>query len=520
MLFDPISLLTGIIAGAVIFATVIFFLQKSRYESELKSADEKYDKLFAEFEKESEALGESNRRYLQEHEKANGLSVEKSVLQERISALEEQKRQYEELKGRHESIAAALSEREARVSELDALLKREIQSSREKELSLVKLQEKYDLAEEESGVLESKIAGLVMELEKEREAGREKLELLENSKEQLLLQFKELSEKIAEKQSEKFTLQNKESISRIVNPFKEQIEQFKKQVNDVYVKEAKERSMLQQELHHLKELNVKISREATSLTNALRGESKKQGIWGEMILEKVLESSGLRLGHEYDREVSMEHEDGRKRYRPDVLVHLPDSKEIIIDAKTSLTAYDQYINAESEEEKKASAAQHLASLNTHIKQLSDKNYTKLKGIKTLDFVFMFVPIESALLLAMELDGSLFDRAFAKNILLVGPTTLMIALRAVENTWRHEKQQKNAQEIAKRAGLMYDKFIGFVTDVENLGKQIATVEKTYANAYDKLHNGRGSLTGRIEKLKELGADTNKSLPDNVSKMIES
>ena len=518
-MFDPISLLVGIIAGAVVFATAVFFMQKSRYESELGSADEKYDKLFAEFEKETEAHGESNLRYLQEHEKANGLSIEKSVLEEKVSTLEEQKRQHEELKKRHESVMAVLSGKEAKISELDALFKREVQSGREKDLFLARLEEKYAIIEAKSTAQESKIAGLAMELDKEREAGREKLELLENSKEQMLLQFKELSEKIAETQSKKFTAQNQESISRIVNPFKEQIELFKKQVNDVYVKEAKERSMLQQELHHLKELNMKMSKEATNLTNALKGESKKQGIWGEMILENVLESSGLRLGHEYDREVSMEHEDGGKRYRPDVLVHLPDDREIVIDAKTSLTAYEQYMSAGSEEEKGVFAAQHLASVNTHIKQLSNKNYTKLKGIKTLDFIFMFVPVESALLLAMELDSSLFDRAFGKNILLVGPTTLMIALRAVENTWRHEKQQKNAQEIAKRAGLMYDKFIGFVTDVENLGKQIATVEKTYASAYDKLHNGRGSLTGQLEKLKRLGADTNKSLPDNVSKMIE-
>ncbi len=377
----------------------------------------------------------------------------------------------------------------------------------------VKIEKQYSLLAQS----QSEIAALKMALLKDEEAMAEKLSFARSNKEQMLLQFKDLSQRISDVQSQKFVMQNSEEVSKIVAPFKEQIEQFKKQVNDVYINETKERSMLQQELHHLKELNQKMSQETRNLTQALKGESKTQGIWGEMILEKVLESSGLRLGHEYDREVSLKSDDGSKKYRPDVLVHLPDSRKIIIDAKTSLRAYERYMSLEDEKEQHLQ--DHVKALNLHVKLLSDKNYTKLEGINTLDFVFMFVPIESALMLAMEADAELYERAFGKNILLVGPSTLMVALRAVENTWRYEHREKNAQEIALRAGALYDKFVGFVTDMEKLGDQLRTVEKTYNASYNKLHDGKGSLTSQLHKLKEMGAATSKSLPSNVAKMME-
>ncbi|MEA2110516.1 MAG: DNA recombination protein RmuC [Campylobacterota bacterium] len=377
----------------------------------------------------------------------------------------------------------------------------------------VKIERLYTLLSQSK----SESSALKMALSRDEKAAQEKLELLQSNKEQMLLQFQDLSQRISDVQSQKFVLQNTQEINKVVAPFKEQIEQFKKQVNDVYVNETKERSMLQQELHHLKELNQKMSDETRSLTQALKGENKTQGVWGEMILEKVLESSGLRLGHEYDREVSLKSDDGSKKYRPDVLVHLPDNREIIIDAKTSLTAYERYVSSQTDKEQYLK--EHVSSLNLHVKLLSDKNYVKLEGIKTLDFIFMFVPVESALLLALEADEGLYERAFRKNILLVGPSTLMVALRSVENTWRYEHQQKNAQAIAHRAGALYDKFVGFVTDMEKLGEQINTVKKSYDASYNKLHDGKGSVTSQLHKLKEMGASTSKSLPDNVLKMIE-
>ena len=347
----------------------------------------------------------------------------------------------------------------------------------------------------------------------------EKIQLLEKSKEQMKLEFKELADKILENNSQKFSNQNQENISKMLDPMKEQFNNFKKQINDVYINEAKDRSALQAEIKSIKEINEQMSKDAKNLTNALKGESKTQGVWGEMILESVLENSGLKLGEQYEREVSLEHESDSSRFRPDVIVHLPNTRDIVIDAKNSLTAYEQYSSASTDEERELYASQHVASMKKHIKELSQKDYTKLKGVETLDFIFMFVPIESALLMAMEYDSTLFDHAFKKNVILVGPTTLMVSLRAVENSWKYEDQKKNAQEIAKRAGLLYDKFVSFVESVEKLGKQIVTVQKTYDEAHSRMISGAGSITSQFNKLKKLGAATSKDLPEHINRAIE-
>jgi len=370
-----------------------------------------------------------------------------------------------------------------------------------------------------SAALQSQNAVLQERIEGINEKNREKFELLEQSKEQMRLEFQELAQKILESNSQKFSLQNQENISKMIEPMKEQFREFKKQIDDVYIKEAKDRSMLQAEIKSIKEINHQMSKDAKNLTKALKGESKKQGVWGEMVLESVLENSGLRLGKEYEREVSLEHESNAARYRPDVVVHLPDNRDIIIDAKTSLTAYERYASAESDEQKELFALEHLSSMKKHIKELSDKDYTNLKGVKTLDFIFMFIPIESALLMAMEHDASLFDHAFKRNVILVGPTTLMVSLRAVENSWKYERQQRNAQEIAKRAGLLFDKFAGFIESVEKLGSQITTVQKTYDETFAKLHSGSGSITSQFQKLQKLGAANSKNLPQHISDKLE-
>ncbi|QOY54774.1 DNA recombination protein RmuC [Candidatus Sulfurimonas marisnigri] len=364
----------------------------------------------------------------------------------------------------------------------------------------------------ENAVLHERISGI-------NQMSQEKIDLLERNKEQMKLEFKDLADKILESNSQKFSTQNQENINKMINPMREQFNEFKKQIDDVYIKEAKDRSMLQAEIKSIKEINHQMSQDAKNLTKALKGESKTQGVWGEMILESVLENSGLRLGKEYKREVSLEHESDGSRYRPDVIVHLPDTRDIIIDAKTSLTAYEQYTSCDNDKDKETFSNLHVASMKKHIKELSDKDYTSLKGVETLDFIFMFVPIESALLMAMEYDSTLFDHAFKKNIILVGPTTLMVSLRAVENSWKYEHQQRNAQEIAKRAGLLFDKFAGFVESIERLGKQIMTVQKTYDEAYSKMHLGAGSITSQFQKLEKLGAAASKELPAHVSKMAE-
>jgi len=376
---------------------------------------------------------------------------------------------------------------------------------------------KFDQLQRQLTEASGQIKALETMLENEQRAGSEKLELLEKNREQMKMEFKELADSILKNNSEHFSHQNSENLTKMITPIKEQFDAFKKQINDVYIKETKERSMLQAEINHIKEINLQMSKEANNLTNALKGESKTQGIWGEMILERVLENSGLRAGESYKREVSLEHESDNSRYRPDVIVYLPDQREIIIDAKTSLRAYEQYVSSEDEDQKHHFANQHLASIRKHIRELSDKDYTGLKGVETLDFIFMFVPIESALLMAMEHDSGLFDHAFRKNVILVGPTTLMVALRAVENTWKQEHQQKNAMEIARRAGLLYDKFVGFIESVERLGKQISVLQKTYDDAYGKLHGGTGSLTSQFQKLEKLGAAASKKLPEHVARL---
>ena len=394
----------------------------------------------------------------------------------------------------------------------NAILQERMRSFEQQSIRLEQLQK-------ESSDFKSKIAQLETLLEKERQYANERLQLLEENKEHMKLEFKELADKILETNSQKFSTQNSENLIKMITPIKEQFDAFKKQIHDVYVKETQERSMLQSEIKAIKEINHQMSNDAKNLTRALKGESKKQGIWGEMILESVLENSGLREGHEYEREVSLEHESDGSRFRPDVIVHLPDTREIIIDAKTSLTAYEQYVNAVDEESRGVFASLHVSSMKKHVDELSAKDYTKLKGVATLDFIFMFVPIESALLMAMEQDATLFDYAFKKRVVLVGPTTLMVSLRAVENTWKYEHQQKNAQEIAKRAGLLFDKFAGFIESVEKLGKQLGVAQKSYEDVYGKLHGGAGSLTSQFQKLEKLGAATSKALPEHIIRQIE-
>ncbi len=364
----------------------------------------------------------------------------------------------------------------------------------------------------ENAVLKERISGI-------NDKNEEKFILLEQNKEQMRLEFKELAQTILDNNSQKFSLQNQENLSKMIAPMREQFSEFKKQIDDVYIKEAKDRSMLQAEIRSIKEINHQMSKDAQNLTKALKGESKKQGVWGEMVLESVLEHSGLRAGVEYEREVTLEHEHNQSRYRPDVIVHLPDGRDIIIDAKTSLVAYEHYSSAEDDEHKERFINEHIISIKKHIKELSEKDYANLKGIKTLDFVFMFVPIESALLMAMEHDSTLFDHAFKKSVILVGPTTLMVSLRAVENSWRYEKQQKNAQEIARRAGMLFDKFSGFVESIEKLGKQITTVQKTYDETFSKLHTGSGSITSQFQKLEALGAQSSKVLPKSLTDASE-
>lgn len=369
-------------------------------------------------------------------------------------------------------------------------LKQELKE--EKERSYIYIEEIRDA--------KARISMLETQLKEQNNAMQDKLELLQNSEAKLKTEFENLANKIFEDNSKKLNERNHESLNNVLNPVRQQLKDFKQKVEDVYDKESTARGALQNELKTLKELNQKMTNEAHNLTNALRSSTKQQGIWGEMVLENVLEKSGLREGLEYFREKHTTDEQG-KAFRPDVVVKLPDDRDIIIDAKTSLFAYNDYMAA-ADEQKQTYLKIHIKSIKEHIKNLANKNYENLKGINSLDFIFMFIPIEGALLLALDNDTNLYDQAFKQKIILVSPTTLLVALRAVENTWRYEKQAQSITDIYSRAEELYKKFVGFIEDLEKVGKSIGDANKSYENAFSKLKNGRGNLIGQVEKLKQV------------------
>ncbi len=336
---------------------------------------------------------------------------------------------------------------------------------------------------------------------------------IEQLQEKFTKEFENLANKILEEKSSKFTIQNKENLDQILKPLSEKIKDFEKKVEDVYVSDSKERAGLIQQIKTLHELNQQMSKDATNLTNALKGQSKTQGNWGEFILESILEKSGLVKGREYLVQESITAESG-KRFQPDVLVNLPENKTIVIDSKVSLVAYEKYSSAEDDEERSIALRDHMYSIKNHIKGLSSKNYQSLYQIQSLDFVLMFLPIEPAFSLAVQYEPGLFNEAFEKNIVIVSPSTLLATLRTIASIWRQENQNKNALEIARQSGALYDKFVGFIDDLSNVGNKIDAAKDGYLNAMKKLHEGSGNLVSRVERIKRLGAKTYKSIPQSL------
>ena len=341
---------------------------------------------------------------------------------------------------------------------------------------------------------------------------------IEDLQKKFTTEFENIATKILKQNSQEFTLANQKNIGEILNPLKEKIQIFEKKVDDTYQKGLRDQTDLKAEVKKLYELNFKISEEANNLTKALKSDTKKQGNWGEIILERVLERSGLVKGQEYETQTTVRNEEG-EFIRPDVVVKLPDNKHIIVDSKVSLIAYETYINAEDTDKNEIYLKQHIESIRNHIKGLSEKNYQNATLFDTPDFVLMFMPIESAFSTAIQADINLFNYAWEKKIVIVSPTTLLATLRTIASIWKHEKQTQNALEIARQGGALYDKFFGFLTDMENLGNQINKVQKTYDDAQNKLVDGRGNLITQVEKLKKLGAKASKSLPGKYLESIE-
>jgi len=392
---------------------------------------------------------------------------------------------------------AALNERvSARESDLAAQTRRN--SALEAEIAV--------LLESNAGHREQ-VAQLQTLLEQERRQASDKLALLQEAREQMALQFKTLAADILEDKSRRFTVSNKESIGEILRPLSERLQHFERKVEETYDKEARERFSLASEIRNLQALNARISDDAVNLTNALKGESKTQGTWGEVILESILEKSGLVKGREYTTQVSLKSADGA-RVQPDVIVQLPENKQIIIDAKVSLKAYEAWCSEQDADKRQALLQQHVQSVRQHVKSLGSKDYQNLHSLNSLDFVLLFMPVEAAFSVAVQQDAELFSQAFDQNIILVGPSTLLATLRTIQNIWRHEQQNQNAIEIASAAGALYDKFVAFVGDLEEIGLRIESTRKSYDKAHNKLSSGKGNLVARIETLKKLGARASK------------
>ena len=335
-------------------------------------------------------------------------------------------------------------------------------------------------------------------------------ELLRESNERMKIEFESLATKVLNAQG----AQQRQSLDVMLNPFREQIGDFRKRVEEVYRSDTKERASLLKEMQNLQSASNRINEEAENLTKALKGDNKIQGNWGELVLERILEDSGLRKDHEYFVQPSSRDEQGRIK-RPDIVIRLPEGKDVVVDSKVTLVAYEQALSTEDEQARQVYLKQHVDAVRGQVKKLAEQDYDQLPDLRSLDFVLLFIPIESAFTLAMELDSKLFVDAFNKRIMLVSPTTLMMALRIIDNLWQVEKQNRNAQDIAQRAGALYDKLQGVVEEVDKLGKQIGTVQGTYDTLYGRLAGGRGNLVRQAEKLRELGAPVKKVIAPQLN-----
>jgi len=434
---------------------------------------------------------------------AAGYVFSQLVLKGRASVFE---RQLEELRDKEKALGAERDDLRYK----NARLEEKAAQATKLEGELVKAASRNEALAEKNTDLEKEVSALETSLGE----SREKFQMLNEAEDKLKAAFENLSNRIFEESSSRFSMKNKESIDAILNPLKTQLSEFKIKVEDVYVKEAKDRTALYEQVKSLKDLNEQISRDAVNLTHALKGDVKTQGAWGEVVLERVFEESGLRRGHEYETQLTFK-DDGGGRKRPDAIVRLPDNRDVVVDAKVSLVAYERYQSAEDESTRSRALKEHVASIRNHIKGLSAKNYEELDEIRCLDYVLMFIPIEPAFMTAIENDREVFSEAFDKNIVIVSPSTLLVTLKTIHNIWRYEQQTQNAKEIAKKAGDLYDKFHGFVDSLENIGKNIDRAKDAYNTAFDRLSKGKGNLIKRTEDIRKLGVKTKKVLPGQLT-----
>lgn len=455
---------------------------------------------------QEQALSADKNTLLQQQEAEKGrLKQDYDTLLEQNHALQVQ----------NERLSTQLTQEKANIDDKNSLLQQQ-------ETEKGRLKQEYAALLEQNHALQVQNERLNTQSEKDRQAAEEKLALLADARKNLSDQFQNLANTILEEKSRRFTEQNHDHLQQLLNPLNERIHGFSELVQQTYEKEAKERLTIENELKRLQTLNTQLHHDAKALTTALTGtQNKTQGNWGEMILESVLENSGLQKGREYIVQASsVRHEaDGtQRRLQPDVLINLPDNKQIVIDSKVSLTAYVRYTQSTGAEAERE-LANHVASIRAHIKSLAAKDYTDLEGVKTLDFVFMFVPVEPAYLLALQHDPNLFQECFDKRIMLTGPSTLLATLRTVANIWRNEQQNQNALAIAEAGSKLYDKFVGFVESMDGINKALGQAQSQFQTAYSRLVSGRGNLISSTEKLRKLGIKAGKQLQrDLVEKAV--
>jgi DNA recombination protein RmuC len=481
-----IYLISGI-AGLLLVVVVILLVARSRLNAELDTMAR-----FGEMEKTAR------------EEKLAEARQQRDTVQAELASVSGQLDRRRDALAQAEAQNAALARTAERIPVLEEALEKGRQAQ--------------DALQAVNLTLEKRLSELSTALDAERRQAEEKIALLSDAGERLTVEFKLLAERILDEKGKTFAENNKVQMDGLIGPLREQLGDFKKRVEDVYDKESRDRAALFNEIGHLKHLNERIGKDALNLTQALKGDVKTLGGWGEVILERILEASGLEKGRAYETQVSLTDDRG-SRYQPDVIVRLPEGRDVVVDAKVSLKAYERYHAATDEGIRAAAIKDHLASLRSHFKGLSEKHYDDLVGIRTLDFVLMFVPIEAAFFTALEHDQALFSEAFEKNVILVSPSTLLVTLRTICNIWRFADQNENALEISRQAGGLVDKFIGFIEALEEVGRQLDRAKDAYRTARDRLTTGKGNLVRRTEQLRALGVKANKSLPDSYAAALE-
>ncbi|WP_272578955.1 MULTISPECIES: DNA recombination protein RmuC [Providencia] len=419
------------------------------------------------------------------------------------------------------SIAQKITQKDQELQQLN----RQLAASDEKNIHLAQWKEEYERLDQElrtqrdiNREQEAELREVITRFEQNQLANEEKQRILQNSEQRLTAQFENLANRIFEQNERRASEQQQKSLLAMLSPFREQLEGFRQQVQQSFGEEAKERHTLAYEIRQLQQLNNQMTKEAVNLTRALKGDNKIQGNWGETILTRILEVSGLREGSEFETQVSI-NTSYNSRYQPDVIIHLPEGKDVVVDAKMSLVSYEHYFNSEDPHEQQQALKNHVASIRNHMRMLSRKDYHQLPGIRSLDYVLMFIPIEPAYLLALKEAPELLDEGIKQNIMLVCPSTLLVAVRTINNIWRYERQGQNAQEIANRAAKMYDKLRLFVDDMQVLGTSLDKANNTYLSAMKRLAQGRGNLISQAESFKELGVEIKQPIPPQLVERSE-